>query len=137
MQNYGLKPRIELAGLHHKVGSTVVYVTHDQVEAMTLANRIVVLNKGRVQQMGSPLELYNSPANIFVASFIGNPSMNFFEGELSIANGKKVFKIAEDLSIDFSTATTPAESGKYWPRPQARKHQSVDARQWTRSTGSC
>lgn len=74
--------RIELASLHKRLKSTMVYVTHDQCEAMTLANRIVVLHKGRVQQYGTPLELYHSPANRFVASFIGNPSMNFLEGNL-------------------------------------------------------
>ena len=83
--------RIELAALHQKVGATVVYVTHDQVEAMTLADRIAVLNKGRVQQLGSPLELYNNPVNTFVASFIGNPSMNFFKGNLEISGSRKVF----------------------------------------------
>lgn len=105
--------RIELAALHEKVGATVVYVTHDQVEAMTLADRIVVLNKGIVQQMGSPLELYNRPANVFVASFIGNPSMNFFDGTLRIEGGKKIFQISGGVAVDFSGAPTPSTSGEY------------------------
>ena len=69
--------RIELKRLHERVGRTMVYVTHDQVEAMTLADKIVVLNKGRIEQVGSPLELYRHPVNRFVAGFIGSPQMNF------------------------------------------------------------
>jgi sn-glycerol 3-phosphate transport system ATP-binding protein len=115
--------RIELAALHEKVGATVVYVTHDQVEAMTLADRIVVLNKGIVQQMGSPLELYNRPANVFVASFIGNPSMNFFEGQLHIEGNSKKFEIGGGVVVDFSGVPTPARSGAYklGLRPEAIK----------------
>lgn len=71
--------RTELAKLHHELGATMIYVTHDQTEAMTMADRIVVLDKGVVQQVGSPLDLYNRPANIFVAGFIGAPKMNFFD----------------------------------------------------------
>lgn len=75
--------RHELKELFKKVDATVVYVTHDQVEAMTLADRVVVLDKGRVQQIGTPAELYRRPANRFVASFIGSPSMNLFESRLT------------------------------------------------------
>ncbi|PBC01343.1 sn-glycerol-3-phosphate ABC transporter ATP-binding protein UgpC [Mesorhizobium sp. WSM3860] len=73
--------RVELSGLHAQLGSTMIYVTHDQVEAMTMADRIVVLNKGRIEQVGSPLELYTNPANIFVAGFLGAPRMNFIEAK--------------------------------------------------------
>ncbi|POA97955.1 sugar ABC transporter ATP-binding protein [Chromobacterium sinusclupearum] len=69
--------RIELARLHQELGSTMIYVTHDQVEAMTLGHRIAVFNAGRIEQVGSPLELYNQPANRFVAGFLGSPKMNF------------------------------------------------------------
>lgn len=69
--------RVELARLHRDLATTMVYVTHDQVEAMTLANRIVVINQGRIEQVGTPLELYHRPANRFVAGFIGSPKMNF------------------------------------------------------------
>ena len=69
--------RIELANLHQQLKSTMIYVTHDQVEAMTLADRIVVLDNGDISQVGTPLELYAKPANKFVASFIGSPTMNF------------------------------------------------------------
>ena len=72
--------RLEIGELHHKLGTTMVYVTHDQVEAMTLADKIVVLNAGVIEQVGSPLELYKSPANQFVAGFIGSPKMNFVTG---------------------------------------------------------
>jgi multiple sugar transport system ATP-binding protein len=71
--------RMELSKLHHDLGATMIYVTHDQVEAMTLADKIVVLNAGVVQQVGSPIELYQRPANLFVAGFIGSPKMNFVE----------------------------------------------------------
>jgi len=72
--------RLEISELHHKLKTTMVYVTHDQVEAMTLADKIVVLNAGRIEQVGSPLELYRAPANQFVAGFIGSPKMNFVTG---------------------------------------------------------
>lgn len=69
--------RVELAKLHKQIGATMIYVTHDQVEAMTMADKIVVLRDGRVEQVGAPLDLYNNPANRFVAGFIGSPAMNF------------------------------------------------------------
>lgn len=76
-----LTMRSEIVKLHHRIGATTVYVTHDQVEAMTMATRIVVMSRGFVQQIGTPEEIYNSPANIFVAKFIGSPAMNFFDAE--------------------------------------------------------
>ncbi|TNC73286.1 ABC transporter ATP-binding protein [Rubellimicrobium roseum] len=72
--------RIEIARLHRELGATMIYVTHDQVEAMTLADRIVVLRAGEVEQVGRPMDLYNDPANTFVAGFIGSPRMNFLKG---------------------------------------------------------
>ncbi len=72
--------RVEIARLHKEIGATMVYVTHDQVEAMTMADKIVVLRDGRIEQVGAPLELYRDPDNRFVAGFIGSPSMNFLEG---------------------------------------------------------
>lgn len=69
--------RLQIAKLHQEMGNTMIYVTHDQVEAMTLADKIVVLNQGRIEQVGSPIELYNRPQNLFVAGFIGSPKMNF------------------------------------------------------------
>ena len=72
--------RLEIMQMHQSMKATMVYVTHDQVEAMTMADRIVVLNRGKIEQVGSPLELYNKPNSIFVAGFIGSPKMNFVEG---------------------------------------------------------
>ena len=72
--------RVEIARLHKDIGATMIYVTHDQVEAMTLADKIVVLRAGKIEQVGSPMELYSDPDNKFVAGFIGSPSMNFVEG---------------------------------------------------------
>lgn len=72
--------RLEISELHHHLDTTMVYVTHDQVEAMTMADKIVVLNAGRIEQVGTPLELYSQPRNRFVAGFIGSPKMNFVEG---------------------------------------------------------
>jgi lactose/L-arabinose transport system ATP-binding protein len=72
--------RVEIARLHNEIGATMIYVTHDQVEAMTLADKIVVLRAGRIEQVGKPLDLYNDPDNRFVAGFIGSPAMNFFDG---------------------------------------------------------
>ena len=78
--------RRELKLLHARLGSTMIYVTHDQVEAMTLASRIVVMQAGQVQQVGTPLEIYERPANRFVAGFLGAPAMNFVEGEIDLHN---------------------------------------------------
>jgi len=78
--------RVEIARLHAQLGTTMIYVTHDQVEAMTLASRIVVLNRGRIEQVGTPLELYHHPANLFVAGFLGSPGMNFLPARV-IASG--------------------------------------------------
>jgi lactose/L-arabinose transport system ATP-binding protein len=75
--------RIEIARLHKEIGATMIYVTHDQVEAMTLADKIVVLRAGRVEQIGSPMDLYEDPDNMFVAGFIGSPAMNFLEGTVA------------------------------------------------------
>lgn len=74
--------RMEIAALHKRINATILYVTHDQVEAMTLADRIVVLNQGQIEQVGTPLELYDRPANVFVAQFIGSPKMNLIPGVL-------------------------------------------------------
>ena len=88
-----VQTRIEIARLHTRLKTTMIYVTHDQVEALTLADKIVVLNDGKIEQVGSPMELYDTPQNIFVAGFIGSPKMNFFEAraegnKIHFANGK-------------------------------------------------
>src|SRR4051812_40554046 len=87
--------RTELKRLHQQLKSTMIYVTHDQIEAMTMGDRIVIMNNGRIQQVGTPAQVYEKPRNRFVAGFIGTPPMNFFDGELQ-AGG--VLKLAEGLS---------------------------------------
>jgi multiple sugar transport system ATP-binding protein len=82
--------RLEIAQLHESLTTTMIYVTHDQVEAMTLADKIVVLNAGRIEQAGSPLELYHHPVNLFVAGFIGSPKMNFFATEVRATGAEGV-----------------------------------------------
>jgi multiple sugar transport system ATP-binding protein len=87
--------RVEIAKLYQRLNATIIYVTHDQVEAMTLAGRIVVMNKGIVQQVGSPIEVYRKPANLFVAGFIGSPTMNFMHGKLALSGEALVFSNAD------------------------------------------
>ncbi len=101
--------RVEIARLHDELGATMIYVTHDQVEAMTLADRIVILNHGRVEQQGSPLELYEKPVNRFVAGFLGQPKMNFVptrasrEGSATVlrlpASGLPVLTLPDDVPV--------------------------------------
>ena len=95
--------RVEIARLHRDLGVTMVYVTHDQVEAMTLADRIVVLRAGKVEQIGSPADLYERPDNIFVAGFIGSPKMNFLKVSVAAVNGGAVTvrhpALADDLTL--------------------------------------
>ena len=84
-----LSMRVEIARLHRRVGATMIYVTHDQVEAMTLGQRIVVLRAGEIQQIDTPMALYNRPVNLFVAGFLGSPAMNFLKGRI-LVNGSRV-----------------------------------------------
>ncbi|MGC6536576.1 MAG: ABC transporter ATP-binding protein [Candidatus Puniceispirillaceae bacterium] len=81
--------RVEIAKLHNQLGATTIYVTHDQVEAMTLADKIVVLKDGEVMQVGAPMDLFNNPANEFVAGFLGSPKMNFFDGVIEAVKADK------------------------------------------------
>ena len=83
--------RTEIKALHQRIGTTIVYVTHDQIEAMTLADLIVVMRDGRIEQMGRPLEIFDAPANRFVARFIGSPPMNLLEGEIRVEERSAVF----------------------------------------------
>jgi multiple sugar transport system ATP-binding protein len=91
--------RIEIARLHRDLGATMIYVTHDQVEAMTLADRIVVLRAGRIEQVGAPMELYNNPANTFVAGFIGSPMMNFLRAAALGQQGEMLGVRPEHLAL--------------------------------------
>jgi ABC-type sugar transport system ATPase subunit len=85
--------RIELTDLHRRLGATMIYVTHDQVEAMTMADKIVVLNAGQIEQVGSPMDLYNHPISPFVAGFIGSPKMNLYDGAVAAEMGCKTYGI--------------------------------------------
>ncbi len=100
--------RVEISRLHRELGTTIVYVTHDQVEAMTLADKIVVLKEGLIQQVGRPLELYEDPQNIFVAGFIGSPTINFLKG--SIVDSKLIIPDLESSKIKVSKAISPSMS---------------------------
>ncbi len=99
--------RLEISELHKRLDTTMIYVTHDQVEAMTMADKIVVLNAGVIEQVGSPLELYRNPRNQFVAGFIGSPKMNFIEGEVAQQHGAQTIGIRPE-HIEVS------ESGGDW-----------------------
>ncbi|AMX96018.1 ABC transporter ATP-binding protein [Mesorhizobium sp. M7A.F.Ca.CA.001.09.2.1] len=92
--------RLEIAQLHRRLKATMIYVTHDQVEAMTLADKIVVLNAGKIEQIGGPMELYNSPANEFVAGFIGSPKMNFVDGARLGETARTIGVRPEHLTVD-------------------------------------
>ncbi len=100
--------RLEIAKLHRKIKATTVYVTHDQVEAMTLADRIVVMNKGKVEQIGKPLDIYRKPASLFVAQFIGSPTMNALPAQLrQISDGKRALScMGKDIALN--SPTTPS-----------------------------
>jgi multiple sugar transport system ATP-binding protein len=108
--------RIELQKLHREINATMIYVTHDQTEAMTLGNRIAVLNKGKLMQLDTPLHLYNKPDNKFVAGFIGSPAMNFLKG--SIQKDADYFFIDESRDCKINLGTfLPAEVEKYSGKP--------------------
>ena len=104
--------RVELAALHHKLGTTTIYVTHDQTEAMTLADRIVVMKAGYIQQVATPVELYNRPTNMFVAGFIGSPAMNFLRGKVRRAGDGAAF--LTDAGQVFPLTATQAKV--LWPQ---------------------
>ena len=105
-----VKMREEIATLHARLGATMIFVTHDQVEAMTLGDRIVIMRDGLIQQAGKPLELYDRPANTFVAGFIGSPEMNLIDGQLSDASGRLEVR-SGDLSVGIPEKTF-ARSGQ-------------------------
>lgn len=104
--------RLEISELHHSLKTTMIYVTHDQVEAMTMADKIVVLQAGRIEQVGSPLELYRTPRNRFVAGFIGSPKMNFLEGPEAAKQGAHAIGIRpEHLRISTTEGMWPGTVG--------------------------
>ncbi|AYG62775.1 ABC transporter ATP-binding protein [Rhizobium jaguaris] len=99
--------RGEIKSLHRRLTTTTIYVTHDQVEAMTMADRIVVMNEGRIEQIGAPLELYDNPGSVFVAGFIGSPSMNLLKGKLDVSNGAPVFRLGADATLPIPSGLSP------------------------------
>lgn len=112
--------RSEIKALHQQLSSTSIYVTHDQIEAMTMADKIVVMHDGWVEQVGSPLELYDFPANKFVAGFIGSPAMNFLEGTIGCSNGSCYVEVAGANQLPLPNTWT-SESGRkvvYGIRPE-------------------
>ncbi len=101
--------RTEIKELHQRLKTTTVYVTHDQIEAMTMADKIVVMHDGIVEQMGAPLDLYDRPANHFVAGFIGSPAMNFIPEVLRITDGKPGLEVSAGVRIDLAQAPASSE----------------------------
>ncbi len=116
--------RVEIAKLHNQLDATTIYVTHDQVEAMTLADKIVVLKDGEVMQVGAPMDLFNMPANEFVAGFLGSPQMNFFDGKLGTvdADGDRAEFVGEGLDVKgvrlVSSDKKARDSARLGVRPQ-------------------
>ncbi len=107
--------RVELKKLHIKLGSTMIYVTHDQIEALTLADRVAVMHGGRIQQLASPKEIYNKPVNLFVAGFVGSPAMNFLEGTIAKRDGGVSVKRPDGSEISvtgYHFAGMPTEGQK-------------------------
>jgi multiple sugar transport system ATP-binding protein len=111
--------RAEIKELHQRLETTTVYVTHDQIEAMTMADKIVVMNSGNVEQIGAPLDLYDRPANLFVAGFIGSPAMNFLKGSVR-ANGALQFEGASGVRLPLARAPTGSDGREviYGVRPE-------------------
>jgi multiple sugar transport system ATP-binding protein len=112
--------RSEVARIQHELQATTVYVTHDQIEAMTMGDRVALMRRGVLQQVDSPMRLYNAPVNLFVASFIGSPAMNLFEASLDRKNGHLVAKIGDQfLRLDPEALSEPAEIDRYVGRSVA------------------
>ncbi|WP_172329621.1 ATP-binding cassette domain-containing protein [Mangrovicoccus sp. HB161399] len=113
--------RLEISELHERLATTMIYVTHDQVEAMTMADKIVVLRAGHIEQVGSPLELYRAPRNLFVAGFIGSPKMNFIEGQTAEAHG------AHTIGIRPEHIEVSATEGMWQGRVAVSEHLGSDS----------
>ncbi|PZM15930.1 ABC transporter ATP-binding protein [Rhizobium tubonense] len=117
--------RIEIKSLQRRLGTTSIYVTHDQMEAMTMSDRVVILNGGRVEQVGAPLDVYDNPANLFVATFIGSPAMNLLDGIL-VRDGDRAVAQIDGVEITVS-ASTAAPSGTRIVLGVRPEHLMVDA----------
>ena len=121
--------RLEISELHNRLKTTMIYVTHDQVEAMTMADKIVVLHAGRIEQVGSPLELYLRPKNVFVAAFIGSPKMNLFSGAAAAEYG------AETIGVRPEHVAVSSEGGKWKGRIGVSEHLGSDSFFYVENTG--
>ena len=115
--------RTEISKLHERLATTMIYVTHDQVEAMTMGDRICLMKDGRIQQVAEPLEIYNEPANMFVAAFIGSPPTNFFAGTICVRDGKLVFVEKADGGTDEGLALEG--DPRHAPKLEAWRDQSI------------
>ncbi len=114
-----VRTRVELAELHQRLGTTMIYVTHDQTEAMTLANRIVVLNNCKIEQVGTPMEVYTRPVSRFVAGFIGSPAMNFLPVTLTGAGDKPAAKLSDGTVLTLPSAPKGEGPWELGIRPEA------------------
>ncbi|MFC0386178.1 ABC transporter ATP-binding protein [Muricoccus vinaceus] len=122
LSNLDAKLRVQMRGeikdLHQRLRTTTVYVTHDQIEAMTMADKIVVMQAGKVEQIGTPLELYDRPANLFVAGFIGSPAMNFLPGQVGEGGFRPDGMATATASLPLPTRAEPGEPVVYGIRPE-------------------
>ncbi|MHA1565253.1 MAG: ABC transporter ATP-binding protein [Alphaproteobacteria bacterium] len=122
LSNLDAKLRIQMRGeikeLHQRLQTTIIFVTHDQIEAMTMADKIVVMQDGRIEQMGTPLEMYNQPNNTFVAGFIGSPSMNLIEGTIRRGDGLAVEVNGHRLPLDTEYPVEEGQTVLYGIRPE-------------------
>ena len=119
--------RVEIKRLHQSLKNTMIYVTHDQIEALTLADRIAIMKSGVIQQLADPNTIYNAPRNMFVAGFIGSPSMNFLRGEIVEKGGKPVFSTnGVEFSLDDYVAGEPLEAGRKVVLGVRPEHVKVD-----------
>ena len=125
--------RLEIARLHRELKATMIYVTHDQVEAMTLADKIVVMNAGRIEQVGTPMELYNNPTNLFVAGFIGSPQMNFMDAGAALGTSG-----AKTIGVRPEHLTLSADKGDWKGKVVHIEHLGADTNVYleTESTGT-
>src|SRR5690606_32343881 len=100
--------RAEIKQLHQSLRNTMIYVTHDQIEAMTMADKVVVMRAGNIEQIGAPLELYDRPANLFGAGFIGSPAINLLAGKVRQADGRPVLDLGEGITLPLPATLSPS-----------------------------
>ncbi len=128
--------RVELKKLHNQLGSTMIYVTHDQIEALTLADRIAVMHAGVIQQLAPPKEIYRRPVNRFVAGFVGSPAMNFVEGRISNGNGSPVLRLADGHDIALAGYEFAAGPGEGRPAVLGLRPEQIDLHSSAANSGA-